>query len=69
MGAGIMGKKINRTKLDGAMKQVPGSVPLAIAFQSACGQAGGKVDLNNDGISCVLPDGQKIKGPGIEGPG
>lgn len=65
-----MGKKsTNRTKFDVALAAAAKQVPLVFAFQSACGQAGGKVDLNNDGISCVLPDGQKIKGPGIEGPG
>ncbi len=65
-----MGKKINRTKLDGAMKQVPGSVPLAIAFQSACGQVGGQVGyFKNDAMTCTFPNGDRIKGPGIEGPG
>lgn len=52
-----------------ALKSMPETVPLHLAFQSACGQVNGKVGLHNEGLSCTLPSGARIKGPGIEGPG
>ena len=64
-----MDKKPKDRKFDEALERVPKTVPLHLAFQSACGQAGGKVGFHNEGLSCTLPSGKPIKWLGIEGPG
>lgn len=51
------------------LKDTPEGIPLIYRFQSACGQKGGKIEIENTGVFCSMRDGKKIKGVSLEGPG